>query len=105
MIGHAHHAGCEDALLDEDTMRCGIKMRNDPSDNLYIRKKYRMMLQNKAAFDKQTRNFVADKVRNARWLMDAIAQRKSTIAPVIRVVVDAQQEFFEKGPEYLKPCR
>ncbi len=89
--------------FDEDTMRYEIKMRNDPSDNLYIRKKYRMMLQNKAAFDKSTRDFVADKVRNARWLMDAIAQRKSTIARVIRVVVDAQQEFFEKGPEFLKP--
>jgi RNA polymerase sigma-54 factor len=88
--------------FDEDTMRYEIKMRNDPSDNLYIRKKYRMMLQNKAAFDKQTRDFVSDKVRSARWLMDAIAQRKSTIARVIRVVVDAQQEFFEKGPEFFK---
>jgi RNA polymerase sigma-54 factor len=89
--------------FDEETGRYEIKMRNDPSDNLYIRKQYQQMLANKAAFDKSTRDFVADKVRSARWLMDAIAQRKSTIARVIRVVVDAQQEFFEKGAEYLKP--
>lgn len=89
--------------LDEATGKYEIRMRNDPSDNLYIRKQYQQMLANKAAFDKPTRDFVADKVRSARWLMDAIAQRKSTISRVIRVVVDAQQEFFEKGPEALKP--
>lgn len=89
--------------FDEETMRYEVKMRHDPSDNLFIRKKYRQMLQNKALLDKQTKEFLVDKVRSARWLMDAIAQRRSTIARVIRVVVDAQQEFFEKGPEYLKP--
>ena len=89
--------------LDEETGRYEIKMRNDPSDNLFIRKRYRQMLLEKAAYDKSTRDFLTDKVRSARWLMDAIAQRKSTIARVIRVVVDAQQAFFEKGAEYLKP--
>jgi RNA polymerase sigma-54 factor len=88
--------------LDEATNKYEIKMRNDPSDNLYVKKKYRMMLADKSV-DKKTREFLSDKVRSARWLMDAIAQRKSTISRVIRVVVDAQQEFFEKGPEFLKP--
>jgi RNA polymerase sigma-54 factor len=35
--------------------------------------------------------------------LESIEQRKSTIARVIRVVVDAQRDFFEKGPEFLKP--
>jgi len=42
-------------------------------------------------------------VRNARWLIESIQQRKSTITRVIRQVVDAQREFFDKGPEFLKP--
>ena len=88
---------------DEETGRYEVRMRNDPTDHIYIRKKYRQMLQNKEMFDKGTRDFVSDKMRSARWLIDAIAQRKTTIARVIRVVVDAQQEFFEKGPEFLKP--
>lgn len=89
--------------LDEETQRYEVKMRNDQSDNLFIRQRYKKMLEEKAAYDKTTREFLTDKVRSARWLMDAIQQRKSTIARVIRVVVDAQQEFFEKGAEYLKP--
>jgi len=53
--------------------------------------------------DKKTREFLTNNVRNARWLIESIEQRSSTIKRVIRAVVDAQQEFFEKGPEYLKP--
>src|SRR5690606_26594416 len=47
--------------------------------------------------------FLTNNVRNARWLIESIEQRSSTIKRVIRAVVDAQQEFFEKGPEHLKP--
>ena len=50
-----------------------------------------------------TREFLTNNVRNARWLIESIEQRSSTIKRVIRAVVDAQQEFFEKGPEFLKP--
>jgi RNA polymerase sigma-54 factor len=53
--------------------------------------------------DKKTREFLANNVRNARWLIESIEQRKSTIMRVIRAVVDAQREFFDKGPEFLKP--
>jgi RNA polymerase sigma-54 factor len=42
--------------------------------------------------------------RAQRALADrSIEQRKSTIQRVIRAVVDAQREFFDKGPEFLKP--
>ncbi len=36
-------------------------------------------------------------------LIESIEQRKSTIMRVIRAVVDAQREFFDKGPEFLRP--
>ncbi len=88
--------------LDEDTGRYEINMRRDTGGELFIRKRYRMMMASKG-LDKKTKEFLQDKVRSARWLMDAIEQRKGTIARVIRVVVDAQREFFERGPEFLKP--
>ena len=88
--------------LDEDTGRLEIKMSNDPSESLYIGGKWRKMLKEKN-LDKKTKEFLTNNVRNARWLLESIEQRKSTIARVIRVVVDAQRDFFEKGPEFLKP--
>lgn len=91
-----------EVFLNEETGRYDVRMRSDPSDNLYIRKRYRAMLADKSV-EKTTREFLADKLRSARWLIEAIQQRASTIARVIRIVVDQQQEFFEKGPEYLRP--
>jgi RNA polymerase sigma-54 factor len=88
--------------LDEDTGKYEIRMSNDPAENLYIGGRWRKMLKEKG-LDKKTKEFLTNNVRNARWLLESIEQRKSTIARVIRVVVDAQREFFEKGPEFLKP--
>ena len=93
-----------DAIVyfDEETGKYEIEMTNDPAPNLYISGMYRKMIKERSV-DKKTREFLTNNVRNARWLIESIEQRKSTIMRVIRVVVDAQQEFFEKGPESLKP--
>jgi RNA polymerase sigma-54 factor len=93
-----------DAIIyyDEENDRYEIDMANDPAPNLYISGLYRRWLKNRSC-DKKTREFLANNVRNARWLLESIEQRKSTIMRVIRAVVDAQREFFDKGPEYLRP--
>ncbi len=88
--------------LDEDTGKYEIQMTNDPAPNLYISGMYRKMIKDRAV-DKKTREFLTNNVRNARWLIESIEQRRSTIQRVIRAVVDAQKDFFDKGPEHLKP--
>jgi len=88
--------------LDEETGKYEIEMARDPMQNLYISGMYRKMLKDRTV-DKKTREFLTNNVRNARWLIESIEQRKSTIQRVIRAVVDAQKEFFDKGPEFLKP--
>ena len=93
-----------DAIVyyDEDTDKYEIEMTNDPAPNLYISGMYRKMLKDRSQ-DKKTREFLSNNVRNARWLIESIEQRRSTIMRVIRAVVDAQRDFFDKGPEFLKP--
>jgi RNA polymerase sigma-54 factor len=93
-----------DAVIyyDEENDKYEIEMANDPAPNMFISGKYRKMLKDRA-YDKKTREFLANNVRNARWLIESIEQRKSTIMRVIRAVVDAQRDFFDKGPEFLKP--
>jgi RNA polymerase sigma-54 factor len=93
-----------DAIIyyDEDTDKYEIKMTHDPAPNLYISGMYRKMLKDRTQ-PKSTREFLANNVRNARWLIESIEQRRSTIQRVIRAVVDAQRDFFDKGPEFLKP--
>jgi len=87
---------------DEETGRYEIQMARDPVESLSISAMYRKWLKDRSK-DKKTREFLANNVRNARWLIESIEQRKSTIHRVIRAVVDAQKEFFDKGPEFLRP--
>jgi RNA polymerase sigma-54 factor len=93
-----------DAIIwyDEESDTYQIEMANDPAPSLFISGMYRKWLKEKK-YDKKTREFLANNVRNARWLIESIQQRKSTIMRVIRAVVDAQREFFDKGPEFLRP--
>jgi RNA polymerase sigma-54 factor len=93
-----------DAVIyyDEETDRYEIEMTRDAAPSLHISDLYRKWIKDKKG-DKQTREFLANNIRNARWLIESIEQRKSTIMRVIRAVVDAQREFFDKGPEFLKP--
>lgn len=93
-----------DAIIyyDAESDKYEIEMTNDPAPNLYISAMWRKYLKEKKG-DKKTREFLANNVRNARWLLESIEQRKSTIMRVIRAVVDAQREFFDKGPEFLRP--
>lgn len=102
--GDEAHPITPDAIIyyDEDKDSYEIEMTNDPAPNLYISGIYRKMLKNRTC-DKKTREFLANNVRNARWLIESIEQRRGTIMRVIRAVVDAQREFFDKGPEFLKP--
>ncbi len=96
-----------DAIIyyDEDTDKYEIQMTHDPAPNLYI-VSGRMIPQDAQGSHVQqeaTREYIANNVRNARWLIESIEQRRSTIQRVIRAVVDAQRDFFDKGPEFLKP--
>jgi len=93
-----------DAIIyyDEDADRYEIEMANDVAPNISISAKYRKWIKDKS-YDKKTREFLANNMRNARWLLESIEQRKNTITRVIRAVVDAQRDFFDRGPEHLKP--
>ena len=92
-----------DAIIyyDPETDRYEIEMANDPSPHLHISPMWKKYLKERKG-DKKTREFLSNNVRNARWLIESIQQRRGTIMRVIRIVVDAQRDFFDKGPEYLR---
>jgi len=69
---------------------------------LTISRDYQDMAKDKDA-DKKTREFVSKNLSSARWLIDAINQRNNTLLRVIGVVVQAQRDFFDQGPQALRP--
>ncbi|MEX2673327.1 MAG: RNA polymerase factor sigma-54 [Phycisphaeraceae bacterium] len=70
--------------------------------SLRISPQYRELSQDRGQ-DRDTRQYLAKNMNNARWLIDAIRQRNSTLLRVVNVVLDAQRDFFDHGPEHLKP--
>lgn len=53
--------------------------------------------------NKDTKNYVKEKLNAAQWLISSIQQRQRTIVKVTDSILRFQRDFFEKGVEHLKP--
>ncbi|MBA4029084.1 MAG: RNA polymerase sigma-54 factor [Planctomyces sp.] len=69
---------------------------------LRINQEYARMAKDRTA-PKPTRDFIRVNLSNANFLLDAIEQRKRTVLRVLEAVVDAQRDFFDFGPQALRP--
>jgi len=69
---------------------------------LRINPSYRDMLRPGAKKDK-TREYIVGKLNSAKWLIQTIEQRRRTMIKVMKCIVEAQKEFFEKGIAFLRP--
>jgi len=70
--------------------------------NVRINQEYARIAKDRAA-EKRDREFIRTNLVNAQWLLDAVGQRRHTLLRVVREVVDAQREFFDYGPQALRP--
>ncbi len=68
---------------------------------LSISKVYRDILNQKE--DKNTENYVKEKLNTAMFLIKSIEQRKSTLLKILEKIVENQKDYFDKGQKYLKP--
>lgn len=50
-----------------------------------------------------TKAYLEDKFRGAQWIIRSIEQRNKTIIRVVGSIIKFQEQFFEKGVQYLKP--
>ncbi len=54
---------------------------------------------------KETKQFLSKKIGSARWLIEAIQQRRRTILRVSKEIVGSQKEFFDHGLSHLRPLK
>lgn len=71
--------------------------------HLKINNSYKQLLRQKQKINKQTRDYLRQKLESARWLINSIYQRRSTILRVMEAIVKKQRQFFEHGKGHLKP--
>lgn len=53
--------------------------------------------------DKETQLYLEDKLKDYEWLMNSIDTRKETILKVTQKIIEKQQPFIHKGPDFLNP--
>jgi RNA polymerase sigma-54 factor len=81
-----------------------VRLADDHTPQLAISRQYQRMLKNKQS-DPVTREFIQKKIQSARWLIESIEQRRSTLLKVARAIIDHQKNFLDKGPEAIEPLK
>lgn len=79
-----------------------IYFTDNGSPRLRISRTYQQILE-KGEANKETKDFIKEKVRSAVDLLRNIEHRRQTIYRVVECIVQRQREFLDKGVEYLKP--
>lgn len=100
--GGAAHYVHPDLVAEEVDGRFEVRLNDWGLPRLRVSPTYLEILRERRK-DKELREYVQDKMRSARWLIEAINQRKSTLLRIAREVVELQREFVDKGVQHLKP--
>ncbi len=53
--------------------------------------------------DEGAKQFIQRNINAARWIIEAISQRKTTLGKIVQIVVDRQRDFLEQGDAFLRP--
>ena len=78
-----------------------VLMNEGVLPKLMINNTYKKVLE--FSQDKNTIEYVKEKISSAMFLIKSIESRKNTLCRVMEEVVKSQREYFDKGDDYLKP--
>ena len=81
-----------------------VRLRDDAAPQPVLSVAYERMLRNKK-LDRPTRGFLQRKLESARWLIDAVEQRRRNVLQISRAIVDAQRDFFDKGAGHIRALK
>lgn len=87
---------------DEDADRYYAYLNDARLPNLQVNREYARLTRDRS-MPQRDREFIRTNMGNAQWLIDAVEQRKRTLLRVIEAVVDAQRDYFDYGPQSLRP--
>jgi RNA polymerase sigma-54 factor len=92
-----------DVIVENDDGKLEVTLNDWNMPRLRINESYKQLLKEKDKVNKETRDYIRQRLESARWLINSIYQRRSTILRVMESIVKHQRDFFEKGKEFLRP--
>lgn len=95
-----------DVLVEynEKEDRYDVRLARGNTRELRISPEFRELLE-RSRSDKQTREFVRQKIEAAGAIVDAVRYRRERLLDVARAVVEAQRDFLDHGEQHLKVLR
>jgi RNA polymerase sigma-54 factor len=91
-----------DVTVEKDGEEWKIHLNNDYIPRLRISGTYRDLIA-KGSLSKEERDYLRERMRSGKFLIDSIEQRQRTIERITREIINAQTDFFENGVSHLKP--
>ncbi len=80
-----------------------IRLNDDDLPHLKLSSLYQDLLKNDTTLEKESRQYINEKLKNADWFIKSLYQRQRTIIKVMESILRFQYDFFERGAQYLKP--
>ena len=91
-----------DVTVYKDGDEWKITLNSDYIPRLRISNTYREMIA-KGTLSKDERDYLRERMRSGKFLIDSIEQRQRTIERITREILKFQADFFEHGVSQLKP--
>ena len=92
-----------DLIVEEQEGQLVVKPARGERPPFRVSRYYQKML--KQSEDKEVREYLTEKLRQAENVLWAAQQRGSTLLRCAQVIVERQREFFHSGPETMRPLR
>jgi RNA polymerase sigma-54 factor len=91
-----------DVTVERDGAEWKVQLNNDYIPRLRISSTYRDLIA-KGSLSREEREYLRERMRSGKFLIDSIEQRQRTIERITREIIRAQDGFFEHGVSQLKP--
>ncbi|MDD2762605.1 MAG: RNA polymerase factor sigma-54 [Opitutaceae bacterium] len=91
-----------DVTVEKDGDKWQVHLNSDYIPRLRISQTYRDLIA-KGQLSKEEREYLRERMRSGRFLINSIEQRQQTIERITREILKVQEEFFEHGVSKLKP--
>ncbi len=91
-----------DVTVEKDGAEWKIILNNDYIPRLRLSNTYKELIA-KGSLGKTERDYLREKLRSGKFIINAIEQRQRTIERITREIIKHQHEFFEEGVSKLKP--
>ncbi len=102
--GDASAHGSKRPSRNPDLGRYSVRLVHEHLPRVGLSPAVRAMLKEQK-HDPSVRDYLKQKIEAARWLIDAIAQRQSTLERVAREIVARQRDYLDFGVSHLRPLK